>query len=157
MKHVPREQLVAFLDDELKDSEAQEVSSHLQSCSECAEYLRELQVVDGVLARTPEPEYSEEFDRRVMRELAMLDDAVEEKGALFERLFFGGWVVQGLGAAFATALLVIIPANGQSADEISPNMESVLLAEFTDQVSQVAFSAELPDVDILSDEFSEGA
>jgi anti-sigma factor RsiW len=79
MTHVSRDDISAYLDEELPRQEMERVASHLGDCRECSEILGRWQRLKQAIAIASEVEYSEEFVDSVLDRIAVSDQKSHEQ------------------------------------------------------------------------------
>src|SRR5215467_3720320 len=97
------EEIMAFLDGELSGAEAQAVSSHLTSCTDCSRLAEELRGTSGVVSRWSIPRVPAKLEH------AVADEVTKTFSRRAESEVHGSHSVRpwfiGLGSAAALALL----------------------------------------------------
>lgn len=125
--------LTAYIDQQLSDEQRALVSSHLETCEQCQEIFRRMQMVTSFLNEVEEVEPPADLKLNVMSEIMALNDEkavmTPLKGIKQKKHF---WRVKRLAAAFAIFFLSIgyglQPVYMQAFDK-SDAMESVELAD----------------------------
>lgn len=103
-----RENMTAFLDEELATSDRRAFESHLAGCPECSEELSRQRQLSGALASLPQVEASPQFEARFWARLAReTEDRVQGRARLREWLTPTRLAV-GLGGAAAVAVFALL-------------------------------------------------
>lgn len=148
MKHCSGEEIGAYLDGELSAAEQEAVARHLAECAECAAQAARWQNICKALFDAPEA--SSELVRRVMDRIEG-PECESPRWAVFSSAP-PAWMAQGIGLAFAIAVLYLSQPSQPSLAE-TVDMDAVLTAEFSDELSQLAFSDGPVEALFLPDDF----
>src|SRR5438552_3058416 len=129
-----QEELMAYVDGQLKGAPAARVAQHLYGCPECAAAVANTRQLSGQIAAWKVEDSPQRIAEHVMAELKV--QSIAREGASQ-----GGWWTRGrlwaygLGGAFAALLLlvtIVTPSllrSRQSAQEARPQIETKFLAE----------------------------
>jgi len=117
------EQLSAYLDGALPQSQSDDVKAHLETCPECRKALEAFRSTDRLIRNLPALEPSADFDRTFWRKV----DAMGKEGqpTTWFRQMLSGWRPVWAGALAGLAVAVVTYFN--TADPLTP--EEVFIAE----------------------------
>ncbi len=141
-----KEKLYTFLDKELSEQEHQEISLHIEECSECKDDLKLWQATGRLLSFIPEPIPSEKIMTNVMKSVSSLSK--EYNFDLGKFLQFR-WLAPNLSVGVAVLFLcfTLIPK------EAVITTENILLTSLSSDKAMSSFfsSGEQPDIGLLVD------
>lgn len=110
-QHVSPERLMALLDNELSPAEAQQVSTHLEDCTECARMVEQLRRTSEVLSTWKVPEISANVEQAVTGLATKVESGIDiGKPKLSIRASFWGWKQWTAVSVAAVSALVILAA-----------------------------------------------
>lgn len=148
----------------------EELKSHVQSCPDCASYLKALGRLDQVLASVPLEVQPEELDNLTFERIVDLASSKGKKTGIIENIFKLKWAWIPAAAAAIIIAAIYVPqiihrstptASNHTTDFYMPSdadLEAALLSSdtLTDQfLSTVAGNS--TDLDLVNDELMSGA
>lgn len=141
-----KEKLYTFLDKELSEQEHQEISLHIEECSECKDDLKLWQATGRLLSFIPEPVPSEKIMTNVMKSVSNLS---KENSFDLGKLLQFRWLAPSLSVGVAALFLCFAFIN----NEVVITTENILLASLSsdDAMSSFFSSGEQPDIELLVD------
>jgi hypothetical protein len=139
------EEVMAYLDSELSQADAQAVSAHLEHCVECAGLAERLRATSQSLSKWTVPPVPPRLEKSVMTQAGKTTHSpLPNKPGRSIRLSFWNWRLWAVGAGGAVAVVLVIVAFSASMTYYQDHPKLASLAMKTDLAkSQVAegFSA----------------
>lgn len=120
-----KKMLSAFMDGELPVEAAEQMDRHLEICEECRHEQVLLNQMENAFSRMSEIEPSAEFERKVWREIAVLEEKRDRRHWIWS--LFSGWRPYTAAAIAVVAIMTLTFVTGRQT--AAPGFEDALMAE----------------------------
>ncbi len=144
-----REKILSLDDPEVSVQERQEMTAHLEHCTDCRNWLDRWRRIHTVFSSTETEKNSQHFVEKVMQRLDALE--TKDKRPISAKQPALEWLFPALGYSFALLLMFAAIAHWEPylyGKSVLPSTENVLLSNVP-QTEQLFFVKEPPEINHL--------